>query len=475
MPIKRKNPHTLSSQADITKTRTRQKRLNFRVLNKEDEDEDGEDLYSADDDNGRLFIDIEEEEEEEEQYTSPNKPPSQPVSQQSSLPSVNIQPQLDFSDTSSRIVFKAPPRRKESHEPRSYVWQYFKTTTLLDTYEMPRSGKIVQNKRHWCQWTGCTEFLDAKTLKTATTGLSNHLRKHKIFPPKQEEELSESIASGGLSHWRLTKPKDEVPTLEQAIKDWVINTLQPFTVVENYYFQRIFKAAGITLPIRTQEALKEKIMLDLALQQEGIKSELLRSCTSLSLSLDMWTSKNKLSMLGVIGHWITPNFQLESAVLAFEEVDGTHSGENQAEVIFRMLERLRCLDKLLAITGDNAENNDTLVEHLYEKLLTLYSDPSTLCDLDNVDFDSFFEEAKPPMQFQGEKSRIRCFAHVLNLICKDILSGLKSSNCKEAKKLLDDAKRRKKIDGNNSAATRVIAKLRLIILWVARSPQRIQA
>jgi hypothetical protein len=78
-------------------------------LNKEDEDEDGEDLYSADDDNGRLFIDIEEEEEEEEQYTSPNKPPSQPVSQQSSLPSVNIQPQLDFSNTSSRIVFKAPP------------------------------------------------------------------------------------------------------------------------------------------------------------------------------------------------------------------------------------------------------------------------------------------------------------------------------------------------------------------------------
>jgi hypothetical protein len=80
-------------------------------LNKEDEDEDGEDLYSADDDNGRLFINIEEEEEEEEeeQYTSPNKPLLQLVSQQSSLPSANIQPLLDFSNSSSRIVFKAPP------------------------------------------------------------------------------------------------------------------------------------------------------------------------------------------------------------------------------------------------------------------------------------------------------------------------------------------------------------------------------
>ena len=121
MTLKRKTPHTSSSQANpTTKTRTRQKRLNFRVWNKEDEDEDSEDLYSAsdnEDEDERLVNDI----EEEEQYTLPNKPPLQPISQQSSLPSINIQPQLDFANTSSRIVFKAPPQRKESHEPQSYV------------------------------------------------------------------------------------------------------------------------------------------------------------------------------------------------------------------------------------------------------------------------------------------------------------------------------------------------------------------
>jgi hypothetical protein len=51
-------------------------------------------------------------------------------------------------------------------------------------------------------------------------------------------------------------------------------------------------------------------MLDLALQQEGIKSELVRSCASLSLSLDMWTSKNKLSMLGVIGYWCDGTYKM---------------------------------------------------------------------------------------------------------------------------------------------------------------------
>jgi hypothetical protein len=161
MPVKRKSPCTSSSPTSLaTKTRTRQKRLDFRALNGGDEDEDGEDLYSANGDGDEhLLNDI-----EEEQYTSPNKPPLKPVSQQSSLPSINLQTQLDFADTSSQMSFKAPPRRKESHESRSYVWQYFKTTTLTDTYAMPRSGKIVQNKRHWCQWTGCTEFIDAKTL-----------------------------------------------------------------------------------------------------------------------------------------------------------------------------------------------------------------------------------------------------------------------------------------------------------------------
>jgi hypothetical protein len=42
------------------------------------------------------------------------------------------------------------------------------------------------------------------------------------------------------------------------------------------------------------------------------------------------------------------------------------------------------------------------------------------------------------MRFHGRKTFIRCLAHVINLICDDILKELKSSTAKEAKALLDD-------------------------------------
>jgi hypothetical protein len=55
---------------------------------------------------------------------------------------------------------------------------------------------------------------------------------------------------------------------------------------------------------------------------------------------------------------------------------------------------------------------------------------------------------------------------------KAILRSLRASSYKEAMELLDDvAKKSWKII---KAPTAPIAKLRLLVLWIARSPQRIQ-
>ena len=83
-----------------------------------------------------------------------------------------------------------------------------------------------------------------------------------------------------------------------------------------------------------------------------------------------------------------------------------HSGENMAGITFGSLDQLGVLQKLLAITADNASNNDTLVEHLHRRLLTLFDDEVDL-DIGNV---------QPIMRFRGKQHRIRCIAHVLNLI-----------------------------------------------------------
>jgi hypothetical protein len=93
-----------------------------------------------------------------------------------------------------------------------------------------------------------------------------------------------------------------------------------------------------------------------------------------------------------------------------------------------MLKRLELHCKLLAITADNTSNNNTLCRYLYEMLSRQYDDHL-----------SEYPICSKTRRFQGEKSRIRCFAHILNLIVSNILQDLGSSIYKAAAEFLDRA------------------------------------
>ncbi|KAJ5752721.1 hypothetical protein N7520_009638 [Penicillium odoratum] len=128
-----------------------------------------------------------------------------------------------------------------------------------------------------------------------------------------------------------------------------------------------------------------------------------------------------------------------------------------------MLDELDIAPKLLTITGDNAGNNGTLCDSLHDQLLKKY---------DNDD-DRF--RIRPLMRFRGRQSFIPCLAHILNLICKDVLASLKAGSAREAKAILDDMAIHVSPSFNSLHSTKgAIMKIRLLKLWIARSPQRRQ-
>ena len=63
-------------------------------------------------------------------------------------------------------------------------------------------------------------------------------------------------------------------------------------------------------------------------QRYDLKCELEATCKTIALSLDVWTSKNHLPILGIIGHWLTEDFKYKERILDFTELHGIHSGEN---------------------------------------------------------------------------------------------------------------------------------------------------
>ena len=107
-----------------------------------------------------------------------------------------------------------------------------------------------------------------------------------------------------------------------------------------------------------------------------------------------------------------------------------------------MLVELRIEEKLLTIIADNASNNETLASKLYFNLLEE-------CNLESSKVPS-----KGRLRFQGIDSYIRCLAHVLNLIVRDILSGMKCGDHKSAIEACDLLQGNKKI-GRQSTLARI--------------------
>jgi hypothetical protein len=101
-------------------------------------------------------------------------------------------------------------------------------------------------------------------------------------------------------------------------------------------------------------------------------------------------------------HWIDGDFKLNEALLCFEKLTGTHSGQRMAEKLFGVLEDFDITSKLFCITTDAASNNTTLVKSLSEILL----------DEKGIEWD-------------WEKMHINCLDHVINVAVQAFLRSIK--------------------------------------------------
>ena len=176
------------------------------------------------------------------------------------------------------------------------------------------------------------------------------------------------------------------------------------------------------------------------------------------MSLDVWTSKNHLSILAIIGYWLTEDFEYKERVLEFTEIQGEHSRENLAEIVESLLIELNLESKLLTITADNTSNNETLYFTLYENLSKRF----------DIKFENI-ESLYSTLRFRRLDSFIRCLAYILNLIIKQFLAALKTGDIESAGEICDQIK-----DGKDIPDLSALARLRVLVLWLARIPQRRQ-
>jgi hypothetical protein len=122
---------------------------------------------------------------------------------------------------------------------------------------------------------------------------------------------------------------------------------------------------------------------------------------------------------------------------------------------------LDCAQKLFAVCGDNATNNDTFCDHFHSRLLSLYeNDPAP-------------DSEVPRCRFRGRASRIRCIAHIISLVVAKVLAKLKSGDYAQTAALVEGA------NANGGTFTEddclilsIYQKVRAFVLWIQGSDDR---
>lgn len=112
--------------------------------------------------------------------------------------------------------------------------------------------------------------------------------------------------------------------------------------------------------------------------------------------------------MAVTGYFLTNDWEYREVLLGFEPLSGTHSGMNLSEVLMNLLQQHKITDWILAITTDNASNNNTLLACTNDAIQSL--------ELNN----------------RSTIIHVPCIAHVIQLSLQDLLSQMKARPSNEA-------------------------------------------
>jgi hypothetical protein len=181
----------------------------------------------------------------------------------------------------------------------------------------------------------------------------------------------------------------------------------PFASIDNPLFRLSYQMLRPEVIIPHRDTLRTRLKTRYAVVQSELRKAL-GTTQKLSLALDVWSSPNHYAFLAVVGYIITSDWQLKSFLLGFEPLSGRHTGENLAKTLLDLLKFYRIQDRILAITTDNARNNDTLCIELRDRLLQ---------ELGVV--------------WDADLGKIPCMAHVIQLVIGEIIKNLSVSPVNE--------------------------------------------
>lgn len=187
---------------------------------------------------------------------------------------------------------------------------------------------------------------------------------------------------------------------------WMVFCHIAFSQVENNYFRSLLTFLSLSLGklIPSRNTLRGWVLTEYKARKGKMRRELRKARSSIHLSFDLWTSPNYYTIISVVAHFIDSKGYRQTKLLAIRQLKGEHSGENIAGSVLQVIKEYKIRDRIGFFVLDNAASNDVAVDRI---LRALHPDMS--------------EGAR-------KRRRLRCLAHVTNLVAKAFYLGPKAEN-----------------------------------------------
>jgi hypothetical protein len=171
---------------------------------------------------------------------------------------------------------------------------------------------------------------------------------------------------------------------------------------------------------------------------------MLPSYAKLSISLDCWTSPFQQAFMAITGYFLDQNWDYREVLLGFSPLEGTHTGLNLGSVLTDTLQKYQILDRIMAITTDNASNNQTMITSI--------------------------QASHPNTPF----IRIPCLAHVIQLCLKQLLGKIGGNPENDTVEMVwtEELNQATEQRSRKLAITNTLNKVRRLAIFINASPKR---
>jgi len=288
--------------------------------------------------------------------------------------------------------------KRKRKKKTSYIWN--------NGFEIIHAEKGT--KHYYCQL--CLDEGDDLQYKplaiNGTSSILSHFRsKHNLDRLGNPVEKPSSVSSRASSASCSPTPvfQFSFERFKLLLVHWIVFCHVAFLQVENEFFRDLLNFLNQSLCelLPSRNTFRGWVVAEFKKEKRRVRKELKKARSKIHLSFDLWTSPNFYSIAGIVAHFIDSNGYRQTQLLAIRHLKG-HSGANIAESVYRVIREYRIQDQVGFFVLDNASSNDVAVDCILRML----------------------DSGMPEDERKGR--RIRCLAHVINLVAKAFLLGGKA-------------------------------------------------